>query len=158
MATDLIVHWLHVMAAILWVGGNVTISLLVQPVLRRHLEPGPRLMLYREIGRRFTWVQWGSWAVLLATGGHKLWGLRTTPEIFHGLFGKILSVKLALVVVMGALSLLHTYRWGPRLIAAGPAHPDYGQLVRRVAFWGRVNLAAILGIVLLGVSLRYHPW
>lgn len=158
MGTDLLIHWLHLMAAILWVGGVMCTALVVQPVLRRQLAPEDRLDVYREIGRRFSLIQWGSWAVLIATGGAKLWGLRTTPEVFHGPFGRILAVKLVLILFMAVLSLLHSYRWGPRLIEIGPGHAEYGALSRRMAFWGAVNLGFLAAIVFCAALLRFNPW
>lgn len=158
LGVDLWIHWLHLMAAILWVGSVLFAALVVQPVLRRCLEPEARLAVYREIGRRFTPLQWGAWAVLLATGLAKLRGLRATPDVFYGPFGRILAVKLALVGVMAVLSLLHTYRWGPRLIEAGPGHPEYPRMVSRMALWGKVNLLLLSLIVFCAALLRYNPW
>lgn len=157
LSADLWVHWLHLMAAIVWVGGMVFTSLVVQPALRQ-AAPGLRLALYKEIGRRYTPVQWGTWGVLIATGAFKLWGLRATPEVFWGPFGRILAVKLALVAAMAVLSLLHACRWGPRLVETGPGHPDYPALASRAAFWGKVNLLLLAAIVFCAAMLRYNPW
>lgn len=146
------------MAAILWVGGNLFTSLVVQPVLRAQLAPRDRLAVYREVGRRFTPLLWGTWALLAGTGFWKLWALRGAPDVFYGPFGRILAVKLALVLAMAVLSLLHTYRWGPRLVELGPGHPEYGALVSRMSLWGAVNLALLAAIVFCAVLLRYNPW
>lgn len=155
---DLWVHWLHLMAAVIWAGGMICTSLVVQPALRRELEPAARLAVYREIGRRFNGVLWATWGMLLGTGLWKLWGLRATPSVFFGPFGRILAVKVLMVSGMAVLSLLHTYRWGPRMIEAGPGHPEYGALVGKMAFWGKVNLALLAAIVFCAALLRFNPW
>ncbi len=143
------------MAAIVWVGSMIFTSLVVQPVLRQLLPTEQRLAVYQEIGRRYRPVQWGSWSVLLATGGQKLWRLRGAPEAFRGGFGRVLGVKLALVLAMGVLSLLHAYRWGPELVRMGPRHPGYRAAAARMAFWGAVNLGLLGAIVLCGALLRF---
>lgn len=97
---DAAVHWLHLMAAIIWVGGTLFTSIVVQPALRAAFAEDRRFAVYADIGRRLSVVQWTAWSLLLATGLWKLLGIRTTPEIFFGPFGKILAAKFALVAVM----------------------------------------------------------
>lgn len=158
MTSEILAHWLHLMAAILWVGGMFFTSLVVQPILRRHLGWEARKAVYQDLGARYLPIEWGCWGVLVATGAFKLWGLRESPDIFFGPFGRILSVKLLAVVFMGALSLLHTYRWGPRLVELGPGHAEFQPLVSKMALWGKVNLALLAGIVWCASSLRFNPW
>ena len=43
MTLDLLLHWLHLLAAALWVGGNLAIGYVVQPALRKTLEPRQRM-------------------------------------------------------------------------------------------------------------------
>ena len=153
---DAAVHWLHLMAAILWVGGTLFTSLVVQPVLRAQLSDSARMAVYREVGRRLTQVQWWTWGILGATGAWKLWPLRTTPDVFLGPFGFVLAVKLALVASMAALSLIHSLTWGPALVSGAAA--DRAALARRAAFWGKVNGLLMAAIVFCAALLRFNPW
>ena len=153
---DAVIHWLHLMAAVIWVGGTLFTSLVVQPVLRAQLSDSARMSVYREVGRRLTKVQWWTWGILAATGGWKLWSLRTTPDVFFGSFGRILAVKLTLVAAMVTLSLIHTLVWGPALVAGAAA--DRAALVRRAAFWGKVNGSLMIAIVFCAALLRFNPW
>ena len=156
--TDAIVHWLHLTAAIIWVGGTLFTSIVVQPVLRASLTEDRRLAVYAEMGRRLSAVQWTTWSVLLLTGLYKLWGVHETPEVFYGPFGRILTVKLSFVAVMVALSLVHSLSWGPALTHGGLAPAARAALGRRAAFWGRINGLVMLAIVFCAVMLRYNPW
>lgn len=158
MSVDLAVHWLHLLAAALWVGGSLAVGVVVQPALRKTLEPRQRMAVFRELGRRFAVVQWSCWTILLATGLHKLWGLRGTPEVFSGPFGAILTAKLCMVGAMAALTLLHGRRWGPRLLSLPPGDPAHAALSSRIAFWGRVNAALLVLIVGAAALLRFNPW
>lgn len=153
-----LVHWLHLMGAILWVGGTLFTSLVVHPVLRGRLEQGPRMALYAELGRRLSWVQWGTWSLLLASGLFKLWELRGAPDVFLGPFGAILAVKLVFVAAMVALSLIHARSWGPALAQGGLDAAGRAALARRAAFWGKVNGGLMLAIVFCGALLRFNPF
>lgn len=158
MTLRLVFHWLHLLAAAVWVGGNLAMALAVQPALRAALTPESRMAVYREIGRRFSAVQWACWAVLLTTGLHKLWVLYAVPGAFGGAFGAILAAKLCLVSAMVALSLLHGLRWGPRMLSLTPRDPAFAATAGRMAFWGRVNGALMVLIVGCAALLRYNPW
>lgn len=156
--TDSVVHWLHLMAAVLWVGGTLATSLVVHPVLRGRLPDAERAAVYGELGRRLSLLQWGTWSTLLATGLWKLWGLRHTPDVFFGTFGRVLAVKLALVAAMVWLSLLHARSWGPAL-ADGRLEPAArAALARKAAFWGKVNGGLMAGIVFCAALLRFNPF
>lgn len=155
---DAFVHWLHLTAAIIWVGGTLFTSLVVQPVLLEALAEDRRFAVYSKIGRRLSVVQWGTWSVLLATGLWKLWGVSATPDVFYGPFGRILAVKLSFVALMVALSLAHSLSWGPALTRGTLAPAARAAFARRVTFWGRVNGCVMLAIVFCASLLRYNPW
>lgn len=159
MILETVVHWIHLMAAVTWLGGMIFVSLVLQPILRASFPPEQRLVLYREVGRRFRKVQLASLGLLLATGAFKLRGLSGTPDALFSPFGAVLGVKLALVCAVLTLSVLHSFRWGPRLTqsARGPGRPDPA-LGRRIAFWGKVNLALAAAVVFCAVSLRFNPF
>ena len=46
-------RFVHVLSAMVWVGGQLLLSLLVLPVLRRRLDAPSRAPLAREVGIRF---------------------------------------------------------------------------------------------------------
>lgn len=152
------IHWLHLMAAIFWVGGMLFLGLVAGPALRGALPPAERLRLIQGIGDRFHRFQPWLLGILVATGGYRLWTVRDSPDLFRGAFGTILLVKLALFGAMIVLTHLHTHSWGPRLMEMGPSHPEFPRLSRKIGFWGRVNVLIAVGIVLCGVLLRFSPW
>ncbi len=155
---DAVVHWLHLMAAILWVGGTLFTSVVIQPVLRRELPEAARMSIYREVGRRLTKLQWITWGVLISTGLWKIAPMRWEPELWHGPFGRVLAVKLSLVALMMGLSLVHSFVWGPALVGGGLAPAARAALAGRAAFWGKVNGLVLMGIVFCAALLRYNPW
>jgi uncharacterized membrane protein len=137
-----IVRFLHVLAATVWVGGQLALSGLVLPVLRRAAGVDERSALVTEMGRRFgILTAAGLFPILLATGlamsyryGVQLEGFQT-----YG-YGATLAVKVTLVFVVLALAAGHG-------IAAQRATPGLGRALAMGSLVGSV------AIVLLAVSL-----
>jgi putative copper export protein len=140
---SLLARSLHVLAAIVWIGGMLFIALVLVPVVRR-LEPAERARLVHTIGMRFRAVGWIALGLLLLSGLLNLW-LR--PYL---LGVPLFQAKLGLVVVALALSVTHDFVLGPRAGAPG-AHPRQ----RTRASWvARGNVLVVLAVVVLGLALR----
>jgi uncharacterized membrane protein len=148
-------HAVHLVAATLWAGGTLAVSIIVHPVLRARVSAPQRLALYREIGRRFSYMQWACWALLLGTGLFKLQQRGDYALWAHERFGRVLALKLALVTAMAVLSARHSLVWGPRLAAMDPRDPGFAAQSRRAGLWGRVNAALLLGILLCAGWLHF---
>ncbi len=73
---------LHLLGAVIWIGGMFFAYVVLRPVAARLLEPPQRLTLWRETLRRFfRWV-WIAIAALFASGFHMLvtaYGLHNAP-------------------------------------------------------------------------------
>jgi putative copper export protein len=95
---DTIRLFLHVLAATVWVGGQLTLAALV-PVLRRLGTEVPR-----TAARRFNQVAWPAFAVLLLTG---VWNLIAERSKISGSYETTLVVKLVVVAVSGVTAALH---------------------------------------------------
>ena len=140
---SLVSRWLHVLAAITWIGGMLFIALVLVPVTRRLDDPALRARLTHAIGLRFRTVGWIAVAVLVVTGFVNLWlhpSLLASPRF---------QWKAGLVVLALILSGFHDFVLGPR---AGLPGADPAARVR--ASWvARINVLVVLVIVLLGLSL-----
>ena len=95
---DTIRLFLHVLAATVWVGGQLTLAALV-PVLRRLGADIPR-----TAARRFNQVAWPAFAVLIATG---IWNVIAVRAQLTGSYQTTLVVKLIVVAVSGLTAALH---------------------------------------------------
>ena len=60
--------WLHLLAAIAWIGGMMFLSVVLVPVLKREPFASQKAVLFRTTARRFRSVVWGAITVLLVTG------------------------------------------------------------------------------------------
>jgi copper resistance protein D len=161
--------FLHIVAAIIWIGGMFFVALVLVPVLRRESQV-LRAALLDAAGRRFRTVGWAAIGVLLVTGVWNLhnrglsWRTIGSSALFEGTFGRILMAKLLFVLLALTLSAVHDWVLGPaatRLAQQAGADTE-GRAVRtrRIASWvARLNALAALVIVFLAVALvRGLPW
>jgi uncharacterized membrane protein len=106
--------WLHLLAAVSWIGGTIFLSVVLAPVLKREPFVSQRVMLFRTIARRFRVVIWAAIAILLLTGPPLL-HQRGIPIANPSGWPMILSVKLGLVGILLLLTLTHDLIIGPRV-------------------------------------------
>jgi putative copper export protein len=126
---DTIRLFLHVLAATIWVGGQLTLAALV-PVLRRHGADTPRVA-----ARRFSLVAWPAYGVLLITGA---WNIAAQGHMSSS-YKNTLIAKLVVVAASGITAAVHTRSRSPAGLAV------FGALT------GLTALAALfLGVVLAG--------
>lgn len=99
----------HILAAVVWVGGQLFLVLVTVPALRHHPSRGEIL---QKTGILFRRVGWTALILLLLTGTWQAWtrGLLTPPTSpYH-----ILALhKLALIVLIMLLTALHDWWLGP---------------------------------------------
>lgn len=154
--------WLHVLAAITWIGGMFFLVLVVVPWLRRGGDRAQAARFLRETGSRFRDVGWICFAVLLVTGIFQLWrrGVRwgdfASPEWLGSPFGLAVVLKLAVFAVVLGVSAVHDFVLGPRATVAverDPRSPESERLRRRASLLGRANVLFALALVLLGVVI-----
>jgi uncharacterized membrane protein len=104
-----LVRFLHVLSAMMWVGGQLLLSLLVLPVLRRGLDAASLAPLTRQVGVRFGVFTVAVFLPLQVVTGIALATHRgvTVEELGQAGYGRTLSGKLSLFVVVLLLSGAH---------------------------------------------------
>ena len=104
-----LVRFLHVTCAMVWVGGQLVLSGIVLPILRADLDPAARVPVVHAMARRFALVaNAGLLPLLLATGIALAWHRGVTLEAFDDPgYGRLLGIKLVLVVASIALAAAH---------------------------------------------------
>lgn len=122
--------FLHVLAATVWVGGQITLAALV-PTLRQFGAELPR-----TVAQRFNQIAWPAFGVLILTG---IWNIVAEHDKNHGSWAAVLGIKMLVVVISGVTAGLHARASSKRATAV------FGALT------GLSALAALfLGIVLAG--------
>lgn len=117
--------FLHVVAATVWVGGQLTLAALV-PSLRAIAPDAPR-----AAARRFNRVAWAAYGVLVVTG---LWNIIDIEPDWGSDYGRTLQVKLTVVAVSGLSAFLHARATSRRGLAVFGALSGLSALT--VVFFG----------------------
>ncbi len=143
----------HVMAAILWIGGMLFLTLVIAPFLRSLNDRKQQSMLYQAVGTRYRFWGWVAIVTLLITGPVNLYMMGISPLLifnptFHGTdYGFALMMKLAFVFIIVASSLLHDFWIGPKARQS----PKYSKIAKIA---GRSNLIIAILIVIFAVFIR----
>ena len=124
---DVVRLTLHVLAATIWVGGQIVLLALMGP-LRRSAPAA-----IAPAAGTFAWVAWPAFAVLIATGVWLLVGAGKQSDAYR----TTLMVKMVFVVLSGVGAALHTFVKNPSL----------------KSIWATVGLVSGLCAVMLGVSI-----
>ncbi len=150
---------LHILAAILWVGGMFFFALVGAPVLRGVEPPELRRDLFQRLGLRFRGLGWLLIGILLVTGFANLefrgllrWEVLGAATFWSTAMGRALAWKGVAVGTMLVCSVIHDFFWGPR---NGRLPPESAEALRarRVTSWiGRIN--ALAGVVAVLAAVR----
>lgn len=150
---------LHVLAAMLWLGGMFSLAIVGAPVLREVEPAALRAALFTRIGRRLRAVGWGAIAVLVATGIGNLAfagafrdGRILRAELWASPYGHALALKLTAVGVMIVVSGVHDFWLGPLAGRLTPGSPRALKVRSRAAWLARIN--ALIGIIVVFAAVR----
>ncbi len=99
--------FLHVLAASVWVGGQIVLVGLL-PTVRTLGEDAPRM-----VGRAYNRIAWPAFALIVATG---LWNLFSVP--LDALPHPEIEIKLLFVVLSGAGAAVHQFAHGNKAMLA----------------------------------------
>ena len=148
---------IHVMAALLWLGGMFFLAAVGAPVLRKVQPPELRAALFRDLGQQFRTVGWIAIAVLLVTGVLNLHLRRMLPllderSFWETRFGVTLAWKVGGVAVMLLIQGIHDFHLGPAASRLPPGSPDLPRLRRNAALLARTS--AVLGIIVVIAAVR----
>lgn len=120
--------FIHVLAATVWVGGQLTLAGLV-PGLRDLGADAPR-----TIARRFNRIAWPAFAVLVATG---IWNIAVLEPDWDSDYGRTVMLKIAVVAASGVSAYVHAGATSRRLLA----------------IFGALSGLTALGALFLGIQL-----
>jgi putative copper export protein len=119
---------LHVLAASVWVGGQITVAGLV-PTARQLGQDAPR-----RVARAFSRLSWPAYAVLLATG---VWNVAAVHAGQAHAWNVLLDAKILVALLAGLAAWLHS-RAGSR---------------SALAIWGGVAGITSVAALVMGVFL-----
>lgn len=145
---------LHILSAVVWVGGMFFAWMALRPVAARLLEPPLRLPLWSQtFARFFPWV-WAA-VVLLPASGY--WMIFETFEGMQNVGLHVHVMQLTGIVMIGIY--LHVffapYRGLKRAIAAGdfPAAGKHLAVIRRL-----IGINLVLGMITIVIATGGAYW
>lgn len=153
--------FLHIAAAITWIGGMFFLVLVVVPWLRMGDRAQASLVM-RETGQRFRTVGWACFAIVFVTGSFNLYarGVRLSDfvreEWLSSPFGKAVVWKVSIFALVLTMSAVHDFWHGPRATLVGrqdPRSPEAERLRKQASMMGRLNMVFALMLLGLGVIL-----
>ena len=117
---SLLILWIHVIAAVIWVGGNLILAMVIVPHFRQSLPPVQRIQLLMQIGKRFEPVVWSCVGALFFTGIINIFFAvdLTSPTALSDAFMRTLIIKILLFFLLIILTVLHSMIFAPRLAVA----------------------------------------
>lgn len=148
----LISIFIHIISVSIWIGGMLFIPLVLVPSIKK--QPNRVLLLYKT-GIKFRFYGWISVLVLFITGLLNMYfkGLPFTWDfIAHSSYGKLLSIKLFLFVLMLLIASIHDFYYGSKSIDE-MQHINNGKFKLMARWTGVVNLLLALIIAFLGIAL-----
>ncbi|NYI85982.1 CopD family protein [Saccharopolyspora hordei] len=137
-----VVRFLHVLGAALWVGGQITISLVALPVVPTSLALHQRAAVVTAVGRRFARITTTVFVPLQSTTGVLLaWQAGVTwQSLLEPGYGRVLVAKLVLFVLVMVAASMH-----------GTLHRAKAPRAAKAA--STAALVGSLGVVLLATCL-----
>ncbi len=159
--------FLHIVSAMVWVGGLVFFVLVMVPFVRQEEYKGIAPGIVQWVGLRFRFWAWVCLFLLVITGLFNVfargfgWADLIDGTLWSGHFGETLAIKLLLAGIIFILSSIHDFYIGPKATRLWSENRVLeSHKFRLAASWiGRVNLILSLGVVFLAIMLvRGKPW
>ena len=144
---------LHILAAIIWVGGMFFAHQVLRPVAVAQLEPPQRLTLWDGVfSRFFPWV-WVAIALLLASGYWMIFGVY--GGMGHvGLYVHIMHGLALLMIALYALVYFRFYR-GLKAAVAAQNWPEGKNNLDRIRLIVGINLSLGLLTAVVATAGKY---
>ena len=144
--------YIHLLAALVWVGGMFFVYVVLRPAAVATLEPPKRLVLWAGVLRIFfKWV-WVAMSVILITGFYLIYlrgGIAQMPRYIHAM----LALGLTMMVVFGYMFFACYVPFS--LNSAKQRWRDAGEQLNKIRKFVAVNLALgllVMLVVAVGVT------
>jgi len=106
---QVILTWIHLIAAAIWVGGSIFIGVVFSPILKTLTESvEERIQIMIKVGKRFNKIAIPSLIILMATGMYTSYALLSNPILLLATsYGAFLTIKIILVIALIITYAIH---------------------------------------------------
>jgi len=150
---QVILTWIHLIAAAIWVGGSIFIGVVFSPILKSITTSiEERIQIMIKVGKRFNKVAIPSLIILMATGLYTSHPLLSNPHLLlETSYGTFLAVKIALVICLVITYAIHVRiirkEVEDRIMSKQMPVQEIQQLRKKIIILGEVTV--ILSVVIL---------
>jgi len=144
---------LHLLSAVIWVGGMFFAYLILRPIAALQFEPPERLTLWSNVfSKFFPWV-WAAVILLFATGlfliEHKFGGMKFVATHIH----IMLSVGTIMALIFTYLFFIPSRKLNQAVSQQN--WPEAGKALAQIRMLIGVNLSLGLSIIVIASAGRY---
>jgi uncharacterized membrane protein len=158
---DIIILWVHLFSAVVFVGGSFFMWLVVVPASRLITsDESQRTAIVGKIAKAFGKTATILLIVLVATGVFNAsWYLPSMQALFDSYTGMILLVKIVLVATLIALIYVHNLYFGKRILrlAEEKKLEELQALRKQSRIVSATNLILMVAILVLATLLQMPP-
>ncbi len=156
---QVLITWIHLTAAAIWVGGSLFIGIILAPVLKTipNLSTS-NLQIMMKIGRRFNKIALPALLTLIITGLYKAYPIMININILLSTsYGKLLLVKMLLVVILITSFIIHikiiNNNLENRIIHKQITEKQIKQIRKKIIFLGKFMVLVSIAIFLIAALL-----
>lgn len=149
-----LVVWIHLVAAITFIGGLMYLHLVLRPVLQSQGAEIESYDVLRKAGQRFRTMTWMSLIALILTGAFNMLSEGGSARI-ETEWGVVLMLKLFLFAIAFGLVLIHDFVLDPYASSSQSSvkTPTVQSNIRRAVFVQQMILALALIILFVATYL-----
>ena len=143
-----VILWVHVVAAMVWVGGVAYQAHVLMPAARRGAAA-----VFAEAARRARPVTWTAIALVVLSGFYNVTQLGSLERVMQSGAGLLLAAKFTLVILAVAMAGQRDFAQVTLLNAALAANADPAPALRAIARLDRIVLLLALVVIYLGLAV-----
>ena len=144
----LLILWLHVVSAVVWIGGLAYQSHVLLPLARRG-----EVATFAEAARRARPVTWTAICVVVLTGFYNITQLGPMDRVAQTGAGLMVVGKFILVIALAAIMGQRDFAQLALLQGALASNADPHPALRSIARMDRIVLLVALVVIYLGLAI-----
>lgn len=144
----MLVLWIHVLGAVVWIGGVAYQARVLLPAARRG-----QVRVFADTARRARPSTWTAIALVVLTGFYNVTTLGPLERVIESGAGLMLAAKFGLVILAVALASQRDFAHVPRLARAVAAGEEPGAALAAIAWLDRIVLAIGVAVIYLGLAV-----
>lgn len=156
---DIIVLWIHIFAAIIFIGGSFFMWLVVWPASYDVTDDERlRTKIVGKIAKRFAYFTHGSLLILILTGLYNMSWYLPSPFDFSTIGGKILLAKIFVVVAMIVIMYSNNVYHGKKIMRlSSEGKLDQVKKIRKITHLiSFVTLGLLVVITILATAMQFY--